>query len=115
MDSHTSTAPAMQLQGLRAIHVDDVAVVVVGPGCTRRDLPSGDGVRAWIVDIAAGAQWPHTDHHDVQGEEVYVVSGELIEGDRRYSAGYSLTFGPHSSHRPRSDTGVRLFGINLRG
>jgi anti-sigma factor ChrR (cupin superfamily) len=72
-------------------------------------------VRAWIVDIAAGAHWPYTDHHDAHGEEVYVVSGELIEGDRRYGAGHSLTFGPHSSHRPRSETGVRLFGINLRG
>jgi anti-sigma factor ChrR (cupin superfamily) len=109
-----AAAQAMQPRGLVAVDVDDVPALVVGPGCTRRDLPSGDRVRAWIVDIAAGAQWPWVDRHDVHGEEVYIVSGELIEGDRRYGAGHFLTFGPHSSHHPRTDTGVRLFGINVR-
>ena len=92
---------------------DDAERVVVGPGCYRRDLPTIGNVRAWFVDIDPGAQWPHVDQHDEHGEAVLVVSGELIEGEQRYPAGSYLLYHPHSSHRPRTDTGVRLFGFNL--
>jgi tRNA-Thr(GGU) m(6)t(6)A37 methyltransferase TsaA len=37
----------------------------------------------------------------------------LIEGNERYGAGSYVLFGPHSSHRPRSERGVRLFGFNV--
>jgi anti-sigma factor ChrR (cupin superfamily) len=103
----------LNASNFHAEEVEAVPVVAIGPGCTRRDLQTNDGVRAWIVDIAPGAQWPHVDHHDALGEEVFVVSGELIEGNRRYGAGQHLSYAPHSSHRPRSDFGVRLFGFNL--
>lgn len=96
-----------------AIRVDDIAPIEVGPGCFRRDLPGTDGVRVWIVDIMPGSQWPHTDRHDAAGEEVYVVSGELIEDDQRFGAGTYVLFHPDSTHRPRSEKGVRLFGFNL--
>ena len=98
---------------VRAKDVNAVSAIVVGPGCTRRDLPANDGVRIWIVDIAPGAQWPHVDRHGAFGEEVFVVSGELIEGERRYGPGQHLSYPPHSIHRPRSEIGVRLFGFNL--
>src|SRR4030095_4349209 len=98
---------------LEAIKVDDVAPVAVGKGCYRRDLPSTSGVRVWIVDILPGAEWPYIDEHDAAGEEVYVVSGELIEGDLRFPAGTYVFFKPGSRHRPRSEKGVRLFGFNL--
>ena len=91
------------------LHADEVEPVVVGPGCYRRDLPTTGNVRAWVVDMEPGAKWPHDEH----GEELFVVSGELIEGDERYSAGSYLLYHPGSSHRPRTDTGVRLFGFNL--
>jgi hypothetical protein len=54
----------------------------------------------------------HVDHHDI-GEEVYVVSGEMIEDERRFGPGTYLHFAPGSSHQPRTETGVRLFGLNL--
>lgn len=95
------------------IDPESLPVVTVGPGCTRRDLPAVPGLRAWIVDIAAGAQWPHLDQHGETGEQIYIASGELIEGDRRLGPGTYVNFHPGSSHRPRSETGVRLFGINL--
>ncbi len=101
---------------LPAISVLDpktVAATPVGPGCTRRDLIAPDGLRVWVVDIAAGAQWPHVDVHDAAGEVVYVVDGELIEGDRRICAGAYVVFGPGSRHQPRSDTGATLLGFNL--
>ena len=99
--------------GLQHVNVDEVTPVTVGPGCTRYDLPGRSGMRAWIVDIEAGAAWPHVDRHDELGEDVFVVSGEMIEGEARYGAGTFLHFGPNSSHRPRSEKGVRLFGVNL--
>jgi anti-sigma factor ChrR (cupin superfamily) len=92
--------------------VDDVPAVEVGPGCLRRDLPSPPSLRTWVVDMAAGSVWPYVDRHDGV-EEVYVVRGELIEGERRFGPGTYLYFTPGSSHQPRTETGVRLFGVNL--
>lgn len=100
--------------GLNAVDVDAVTPVHVGPGCVRRDLPSREGLRLWIVDMEPGAQWPHVDNHDLPGEDVFVSSGVLIEGADQYEAGTFIYFDAHSSHQPRTDVGVRLFGINLR-
>ena len=99
--------------GLRCERIDDIEPVKVGPGCLRRDLRSGSGVRVWAVDIEPGAEWPSVDEHDARGEDVFVVSGELIEGGSRFGPGSYLHFGPNSSHRPRSERGVRLIGFNL--
>jgi hypothetical protein len=97
----------------RSVMIDSVAPIEIGPGCFRRDLPSAGGVRVWIVDMAPGSVWPHVDVHDASGEEVYVVSGELIDGEDRFGAGTYVVYEPDSSHRPRTETGVRLFGFNL--
>jgi len=95
-----------------AVPVNEVPRVEVGPGCTRRDLPSNVGVRVWIVDMAPDSIWPHVDHHDT-GEEFYVLSGEVIEDEARYPTGTYVTFAPGSAHRPRTEIGVRLLGLNL--
>lgn len=95
----------------RAIHVDALAQVRVGPGCSRIDLPAFGEIRTWIVDMLPGAEWPHDDHHP-QGEAYYVVSGEIIEGEIRHQAGTWVYFKPGSMHRPRTEAGVRLIGIN---
>lgn len=96
---------------LRATPIDDLAPLTVGPGCTRRDLPAPGDVRVWVVDLAPGAEWPRVDDHPL-GEAYLVVRGEVIEGDRRWGAGTYVDFAPGSSHRPRSETGARLFGFN---
>jgi hypothetical protein len=62
--------------------------------------------------MAAGSEWPHVDHHP-HGESFYVASGEVIEGAARYGAGTYVTFEPGSSHRPRTEVGVRLIGFNF--
>jgi len=101
------------LAALTAINPDDVSPIIIGPGCTRRDLTAPAGVRVWIVDMMPGAQWPKVDVHDETGEVVFVLDGELIEGEQRLAAGTYMVFGPHSRHQPRTDTGVRLLGFNL--
>jgi len=53
------------------------------------------------------------DQHDARGEEFYVIAGEVIEGDRKYPAGTYVTFAANSAHRPRTEIGVQLLGINL--
>ncbi|MCL1634218.1 cupin domain-containing protein [Luteimonas sp. SX5] len=98
---------------VEALQTADVPRIEVGDGCYRRDLPSVPGVRAWIVEMAPGSQWPHVDEHP-DGEDVYVIAGEMIEGDRRFPAGSYLHFAAGSSHRPRTETGVRLIGWNPR-
>ncbi|HZX76665.1 cupin domain-containing protein [Lysobacter sp.] len=107
LEHHTVVPPLMQ-----ALDVDSVPAIEVGEGCTRRDLPAGPGVRMWVVDMAAGAQWPVLDHHET-GESYYVISGEVIEGDARHGAGTYVYFAPDSRHRPHTETGVRLIGLNL--
>ncbi len=98
---------------INVVDVDAAPEIQVGPGCVRRDLASRGGVRIWIVDMAPGSEWPHVDVHDGYGEDIFVVRGELIEGSRTISAGSFVQFAPHSRHRPRTLTGVRLFGFNL--
>lgn len=100
------------MDGLCPVWIDRVAAVEVGPGCHRRDLPGPAGMRVWVVDIAPGCQWPRVDLHGGGGEAFFVVSGEVIEGEQRFGAGSYVAFAPHSQHRPRSETGVRLFGFN---
>ena len=99
--------------GLIAFDIDSVAAIVVGPGCRRRDLKSRDGMRLWVVDLDPGAEWPHVDQHVQGGEDVLIVSGEIIEGDKRLGPGTYMHFAPNSSHRPRTESGARLFGLNL--
>jgi hypothetical protein len=98
---------------LEVVDADDVDPVVVGPGCLRRDLPGPEGLRVWMVEMAPGSVWPVVDEHDT-GETVYVVAGEVIEDDQRFGAGTYLYFRPGSRHRPRTDKGARLFGVNPR-
>jgi hypothetical protein len=100
--------------GLSAYEVDRLPRVAVGPGCTRIDLPGRSGVRLWVVDMEPGAVWPRVDWHDAYGEDVFVVNGEVIEGDHRFGRGSFLRFDAKSFHRPRTETGVRLFGFNLQ-
>lgn len=97
---------------VRAIDVLTAEPIHVGPGCIRRDLPGTGQVRAWIVEMAAGCEWPRVDFHD-EPELVYILDGEVIEGERSYEAGTYFLFEKGSSHRPRTVSGVRMFGVNL--
>jgi hypothetical protein len=92
--------------------VDQVPPVEVAPGIIRRSLTRTDHAGGWLIDFAPGTQWPATDHHD--GEERYfVLSGEILEGDRVHGPGAYVVFASGSSHRPRSESGARMLGISI--
>lgn len=111
-DSESKAQPYAP-QGMNAsVHIDDLEVVEVAEGITRRTLTATALARAWMIDFAPGTQWPSVDHHEGE-ERYYVLQGEMMEGDERYPAGSYVTFDPGSSHRPGSETGARILGINL--
>jgi mannose-6-phosphate isomerase-like protein (cupin superfamily) len=95
-----------------AVVADAVEATTIGDGCLRRDLPAPPGARAWLIEMAPGSVWPRFDRHDT-GEAYFVLDGEVIEGEMRYPAGTQVVFPPGSRHRPRSETGARLFGFHL--
>jgi hypothetical protein len=73
----THNNPLAQVPGAHvAFEVGEVPAIEVGPGCLRRDLPRLPGIRAWVVDMAPGSEWPHVDHH--QAWEGYsVITAEV--------------------------------------
>jgi hypothetical protein len=94
-----------------SVHVDAVEPVDVAPGVTRRSLTVTEFGSAWLIDFAAGSQWPEVDHHPTE-ERYFVLEGELIEGEDRFGVGTYVTFAAGSSHQPRSELGARILGIN---
>jgi hypothetical protein len=100
------SAPMLACAALEAVPIQ------VGPGCLRRDLPGAGAARAWIVEMAPGSEWPAVDHHDGP-ELVYILEGDVIEDGRSFGPGTYFLFNARSSHRPRTASGVKMFGVNL--
>lgn len=94
------------------VDVDEIPPAELTPGIQVRMLPGMPGIRTWVIDLAPGAEWPDLDVHESCGEAYFVVRGEIIEGDRTHGPGTYVAFGPKTSHRPRTETGVRAFGFN---
>lgn len=88
---------------------------IVGDGIRVRPM-WGDGVRsALLVEIDAGAVWPHLDQHIPGPEEVFVVSGTLGDGANEYEAGTFIHNPAGSSHIPQSKDGCVLFVFYPQG
>ncbi|MER6950159.1 cupin domain-containing protein [Nonomuraea sp. NPDC000554] len=94
------------------VQVEEVAPVEVVPGIVRRRLPATEHARGWLIDFAAGTEWPEVDVHATE-ERYYVLSGEVIEGEERHGPGTYVVFAPGSRHRPRTETGARMLGITV--
>lgn len=63
--------------------------------------------KIYLSRLAPGTQVQNHTHDG--GEEVFVISGELRDGDGRYSAGSWMRFPDGSSHAPWTDTGCVLY------
>ncbi|MEU3051868.1 cupin domain-containing protein [Streptomyces griseus] len=94
------------------VQVDDVEAHEVAPGIWRRGLPGTAYARGWLIDFAAGTEWPEVDEHRTE-ERYFVLSGEVIDGGERHGPGAYVVFAPGSEHRPRTETGARMLGISL--
>lgn len=46
-----------------------------------------------VIDFEPGSEWPSVDVHEDE-ERYYVLSWEVIEGDRRHGAGSYVGFTP---------------------
>ena len=97
---------------ITAVEVDDIAPLEVAAGVMRRTLAHTQYAHGWLIDFAAGTQWPDVDVHATE-ERYYVLTGEVIEGEERYGPGTYVVFAPGSRHRPRTDTGARMLGITI--
>ncbi len=96
---------------IHAVHVDDIPPVEVCPGIVRRPLPASSFARAWLIDFEPGSVWPAVDHHRAE-ERYFVLDGEIIDNGQRLRAGSYVVLAPGSSHRPLTETGARIIGIN---
>jgi hypothetical protein len=95
-----------------AVAVEAVEPMPIASGVLRRHLPAAPGAQAWWIDLAPDAVWPGAGPEDT-GATCLVLDGEVIDGDLRHSAGTVLVFAPGGRPPLRSDTGVRLFGVQL--
>ncbi len=109
-----SSTPA---PALRAVVADTVEPVAIGAGGERRPLPAAPGARAWRIDLAPCAVLPGAGPDDT-GTTCVLLECEVLEGEptaavARHRAGTVLVFPPGGRPPLRSDTGARLFGVQL--
>ncbi|OCC11394.1 cupin domain-containing protein [Streptomyces sp. PTY087I2] len=107
-DTRTNAAGGLKT----VVQVDDVEAHEVAPGIVRRRLPATAYARGWLIDFAAGTEWPEVDQHATE-ERYFVLSGEVIDGGERHGPGAYVVFAPGSEHRPRTEKGARMLGISL--
>jgi len=78
------------------------------PGVTFKVLKThkpGTGVTL-LLRFAAGAAYPA--HRHPEGEEYYVLDGELVDAGRAYGVGTFVYHPPGSVHRPSSKSGATV-------
>ena len=73
----------------------------------RYDRDTGAGTV--LLEMAPGTTYGA--HRHTAGEDVLVLSGELLVGDERFAAGAHLYSPPGSVHAPRTERGCLLFAV----
>ncbi|MGW4589577.1 cupin domain-containing protein [Amycolatopsis thermoflava] len=97
-------------EGYTSVSVDEAPVRELFPGVRHRPLWTGpSGAHADLLEMDAGASWPHRDLHEPGPEEVYVVAGTFHDGARDYPAGTFLHAPAGTWHVPSTATGCTLF------
>lgn len=105
-----SAAPPAPARGLSFILKDEAwqpHPLVAGIRFKQLALDEARGVATLLLDVSPGTTYPA--HHHSGAEECYVVSGEVIVGGRRLTAGDFHHADAHSDHRPvYSETGCTV-------
>ncbi|WP_329125754.1 cupin domain-containing protein [Streptomyces sp. NBC_01465] len=96
------------------VNIEDARRSSPGEGLSVRTLPATAQASSWVLDFAPGSRWMEVDHH-VTEEHFYVLSGELVDGDRLHRAGDYVVMAAGTSHRPHTETGASLLVISLKG
>ncbi len=108
--AHVAAAPSEAARGLGFILKHEgwqPHPVVAGIRFKQLALDEARGVATLLLDVAPGTLYPA--HHHRGAEECYVVSGEVIAGGRRLTAGDFHHADAHSDHRPLySETGCTV-------
>lgn len=108
----------INLEGVFAVHVDQLSPIDLYPGVRKRTLLSSDapdGAKILVVDIDPGHRFLDLDVHGPGPEEVYVLEGIFHDGVHDYPAGSFIHNPAGSSHIPQSATGCRLLVIFPQG
>ena len=69
----------------------------------------GTGAGAVLLRMAPGCAYPS--HRHMEGEDVYVLEGEMVVGTERLAPGAYLYSPPGSVHAPRTEKGCVLLSV----
>jgi anti-sigma factor ChrR (cupin superfamily) len=91
---------------LRVVDPEQLEWIATSPGIRKRVLHDDPmtGAHTLLVEFQPGAATSKLGPHP-NGEEIYVIRGTFLDGDRRCPAGTFLHYAPGSAHQPRSDEG----------
>ena len=76
-----------------------------------KDLRWDKKIKAGAVMIRMDPNTTYPKHIHTTGEDFYIVEGELIIAEEKFTKGYYVYSPPQSEHEPRTETGAIVFAV----